>query len=329
MLRKKPKFRASSRIPSLPPRHPLEQARIQVENAILLYQAMIHLESNDQIHHKTMPVPKIIKLEASAHSSLSDVLRLQSSLCSHRSKSNSISNTTSSGQVRVAQEYLSARGETATELFEMATEECDVSQGMAGAIGDHVVEAEALRALSDIADMRHLHDVAEHRLERALDLLRLLPEKERESERVQKVLARMNDKKRCRSKKSITRRKHLLELRRTLGVAAMEEEKKMTSAFVDVVMRRQNLLEVEEEESAQGEEARERAKKGMINIDGLFEITQRLQGVGTTPFLSEEELFEAMAQINSSSHSNGAVPEVTEDTMVGLEEVIVWWLDGL
>jgi hypothetical protein len=190
---------------------------------------------------------------------------------------------------------------------------------MAGAIGCHIVEADALKALSDIAEMRHLHDVAEHRLDRAFDLLRLLPEKERASERVQKMLAKMNDKKISRSKDAITRRKHLLELRETLGVAAAEEEKKITDMYVGVALRRMK----------EAEKTIKRAKMETLDVDGVFELLSELSG--TTPSLSEEELFEAMAQIVGGGEysSGGAVPDVVESTKVGLEEVVIWWLDGL
>ena len=172
------KFRPSHKIPSLPPRHPLELARIKCEDAITKYQALIHLEEGEvdvvervlhrkHDHHRTIPIPIILKGEASSHVALADVLRLQSSWCHHRS-------------INKQHLYLSARGETATELYEKATQCCDVAAGIAGTIGNHAVEAEALRALSDVAESRHVDDVAEHRLERAISLLKLISKEEME-----------------------------------------------------------------------------------------------------------------------------------------------------
>ena len=60
-------------------------------------------------------------------------------------------------------------------------------------------------------------------------------------------------------------------------------------------------------------------------LDGLFECTQLL---GTVPALSEDELVEAMQQIVGGVEGIGA-KKITEATEFGLEELVVWWLDGM
>jgi hypothetical protein len=299
------KFRPSSKTLSLPPRHSLEIARIQVEKAIITYQSLLYLEQDDHSHHRTMPVPRILAGEAAAHAALADVLRLQSTLCHHRSNE---------------AKYLSARGETATDLYELATQYCDVSAGMAGTLGNSVVEAQALRALSDVAASRHVDDVAEHRLQRAIDLLLLLPKKQLldQGGRIQRQLDQMTDKRRERQLSRTTRRQHLIELRRTLGRSVVAEEKKVTDAYMEVAKRRQ-VDSSEANKILKDEDA----KKLMLDMDGVFELTQRL---GTSPALSEDELFEIVYQMITGT--DGVETTVTEQTTVSLEDVLIWWFDG-
>jgi hypothetical protein len=318
------KFRPSHKIPSLPPRHPLELARIKCEDAITKYQALIHLEEGEvdvverflhrkHDHHRTIPIPIILKGEASSHVALADVLRLQSSWCHYRS-------------INKQHLYLSARGETATELYEKATQCCDVAAGIAGTIGNHAVEAEALRALSDVAESRHVDDVAEHRLERAISLLKLISKEEMElnDKKIQRQLNEYIDKQQSRQIKLKTRKIYLLELQNKLGRSAVIEEEKVTNAFVEVVKRRS----ADGTGTSEGKSVLltyETAKKRTLDMDAIFEVTQRL---GTVPALSEEELIEVMCQMTTTGIDDTKDVNVNEQTRVSLEDFIVWWLDG-
>jgi len=183
-----------------------------------------------------------------------------------------------------------------------------------------VVEAQALRALSDVAASRHVDDVAEHRLQRAIDLLLLLPKKQLldQGGRIQRQLDQMTDKRRERQLSRTTRRQHLIELRRTLGRSVVAEEKKVTDAYMEVAKRRQ-VDSSEANKILKDEDA----KKLMLDMDGVFELTQRL---GTSPALSEDELFEIVYQMITGT--DGVETTVTEQTTVSLEDVLIWWFDG-
>ena len=262
--------------------------------------------------HKQIPIPTILGGEAKAYVALADILRLQSSLCTERTTRGSLP-------------YLSARGETATKLYELASQNCHVAAGMAGALGNTHVEAMALRALSDVAASRHVNDVAAHRLQRGIDLLSLYSTEELHNNNgmMQRTLNQLKDKKSMRTKAQTTVNDAMRALKHRLGHnrAAVEEDN-ITAVFVEVVRNR--LSNRECKTTLPGDNPGTTEMKHMkLNLDGLFECTQLL---GTVPALSEDELVEAMQQIVGGVEGIGA-KKITEATEFGLEELVVWWLD--
>jgi hypothetical protein len=310
--------RNAAKAPSLKSTHPLERARCQVEQSIASYQALIILEESS-IEHKQIPIPTILGGEAKAYVALADILRLQSSLCTER---------TTRGNLP----YLSARGETATKLYELASQNCDVAAGMAGALGNTHVEAMALRALSDVAASRHVNDVAVHRLQRGIDLLSLysIEELHKNNGLLERTLNQLKDKQSMRTKAQTTVNDAMRALKHRLGHnrAAVEEDN-ITAVFVKVVRNRLSNRECKTPLPTHGGNGGNgeniEMKQMKLNLDGLFECTQLL---GTVPALSEDELVEAMQQIVGGVEGIGA-KKITEATEFGLEELVVWWLDGM
>ena len=304
--------RGSASSPMLSPSHPLARARAEIEESICTYQALIHLENADHQHHRTMPIPRILKGEASAYATLANVLRMISKLCDTRS-----STTT---------KYKSSRGENSVALFEMATQMCDVAIGIAGSIGCHEVEAFALKSLSDLAEDKHAYEVARHRLDRAIKLIKLIPERKRKANggQAERLLAKMLDTKQQRTRNDANRMERLRQLRKKLGSAAAVEEKKVTEAFLKVVERRSSLTQSVYEEEYKTSVANTDPKGHLLDSRGFLEWTELM---GTYPPMDDVEVDEAMVQI-SAVHD--AIDMNTGfSSQIGLESLIVWWLESL
>ena len=302
--------RLADKSPRLPKTHRLERARNAIEHSIVKYQALLILEESSP-EHKSIPIPRILSGEASAMIALADILRLQSSLCLDRTSRRSL---TPKGQV-----YLSARGETSTKLYELASQNCDAAAAMAGVLGDTAVEARAMRAIADLAHSRCVNNVATHRLQRGIDLLHLLSSVERAKNggKIQRSLDRMCQQKRDRLQAKTTTHDHLLALRKRLGQSvAVKEEANITRMFLKVVQQRDPLPGCLPEKNPSN------WMHHTLNLTGLFELFTEM---GTSPALSEEELIEAMQQIVGGS----VHVQITEKTEVGLDELVVWWLDGV
>ena len=303
------RFRRGAAAPGqLSATHPLERARLDVERAINTFQALVHLENADHHHHKTTPIPKIMSGEAQAYAALANVLRLQYLLCLSRSNS------------RIKVQYKSARSESPTELFEQAVQYCDVALGIAGSIGNHHIEAFALKSLSDLARTRHVHDVASHRLNRAISFLQLMPETERKrgDGKSEQLLARMLDDKYALEHAAVTRQQHLDRIRERLGSSAAVEEQTVREAYVAVAMRRGII-------DGGGPITGENALKAQLNQDGLFEWSQRM---GCYPELGTFELDEAMSQI-AVVGANVDDPNKAAHDLVDFDHLLVWWLESL
>lgn len=305
--------RGSVTSPMLSENHPLAKARVEVEQAIRAYQAMVHLENADHHHHRSMPIPRILAGEANAYANLANVLRMVSALCESRSTK--------------ATQYLSERGESSVELFESATQMCDVAMGIAGSIGNHEVEAFALKSLSDLAEARHVYDVARWRLDRAIKMLKLVPESELRSNggRGNRLLASMLDTKRQRTIADADRAAHLERLRDRLGSSALVEEAKVTAAFLEVAKRaaerRQKLFEGDEE----GKEGKkEDPKEERLDSIGFLEWTELM---GCCPPMDDVEVNEAMAQICAGKDTVDINNNWHE--LITLEALVVWWLESV
>lgn len=312
--------RGSVAPPMLSANHPLVKARVEVELAIQTYQAMVHLENADHHHHRSMPIPRILSGEANSYATLANVLRMLSTLCESRSTA--------------ATQYVSERGETSVELFERATQMCDVAMGIAGSLGNHEVEAFAIKSLSDLAEARHVYDVARWRLDRAIATLKLMPDSERRRNggRGNRLLANMMDTKRKRALGDADRAAHLERLRGKPGSAAMAEESKVTTAFLEVVQKqalaRPKLYEdgeAEEKDSqAAAEEEKKDPKEERLDSRGFLEWSELM---GCYPPMSDMEVNEAMAQICAGKDTLDINKNWHE--MVTLEALVVWWLESL
>ena len=309
--------RRSVSAPMLSANHPLSKARSDAEAAISTYQALVHLENADHHHHRSMPIPRILSGEANSYATLANVLRMLSTLCEERSTHSTL--------------YLSDRGETSVELFEMATQMCDVAMGIAGSIGSHEVEAFALKSLSDLAFARHVYDVARSRQDRAIAMVKLMPAHDRQANggRGNRLLAVMIDSKHERAKGDVNRAAHLERLRSEMGIAAMKEEAKVTAAFLEVVRNREKhrtkiFKGVEHLEGATG--AEEKTDKELKNE--LLDSTEFLEWselMGCYPPLNGIEATEAMAQICAGA--DAADIKKGWNKLVGLEPLVVWWLE--
>jgi hypothetical protein len=303
--------------PRLSQTHRLEKARIQVEEAIAKYQALVTLEEED-IRYKHIPIPSTLSGEASAYVALSEILRLQSTLCLERSKRLDTS--------KKGQRYLSARGETSTKLYELACQNCNVAAGMAGALGNTYVEAMALQSLSNLAASRHVNDVALHRLERAIALLGTLSKKrfKENNGQIHRLYNQMNDKKLHLVNNNNKMKMILQKLKKKLGHQTVAvEENKITELFVGIIKSR--MKESSKRDKSDGNNNLINYKEMKMNLDGLFEMTNKL---GSAPMLNENELMECMEQIRSFKGGDDDV-KITERSEFSLEEFIIWWLDSM